>query len=125
MSRGSTASARCLVVWLVATAWLDGGRSHDVRVTISRIRAGFLTLPTSDLIRGVVELLEARLRLAEGRHDPVEPLRIGLPRLRGMRATWWVRRSLRLLEVVGAATPEELDEAAAIEASLGIVDPRL
>ena len=46
-------------VWLVASGWLEAGRYDDVRSAIERIRAGFATLPTSDLIRGVVDLLEA------------------------------------------------------------------
>jgi hypothetical protein len=38
-----------------------------------------------------------------------------------MRAVWWVRRTLRLLEQAGHATPEAVAEADAIEADLGIV----
>ena len=42
-------------VWLVTSGWLEAGRYDDVRSAIERIRAGFATLPTSDLIRGVVD----------------------------------------------------------------------
>ena len=102
-------------VWLVTSGWLQAGRYEDVRSAIERIRAGFATLPTSDLIRGVVELLEAHLRLCDRSGDAVEPARSGLTLVRGMRATWWVRRALRLLERAGGATPDELAEAEAIE----------
>jgi class 3 adenylate cyclase len=112
-------------VWLVTSSWLDAGRSKDVRSAVEQIRAGFTTLPTSDLIRGVVDVLEARVRLEDGTGDAVALSRSGLAYLRGMRAAWWIRRALRLLEAAGHATPAEVAEAAAIEARLGVVDPML
>ena len=42
-----------------------------------------------------------------------------------MRATWWTRRAIRLLEAAGDTTPEELAEAEAIEARLGIGDAEI
>jgi class 3 adenylate cyclase len=118
---GATSSE---AVWLVASRWLDASRSADVRSAIAQIRAGFLTLPTSDLIRGVVDVLEARLLLGAG-SDAIEMLRSGLGLLRGMRAAWWTRRAIRLLEAAGDTTPEELAEAEAIEARLGVGDAEI
>ena len=36
------------------------------------------------------------------------------------RAPWWRAQGLRALEAAGAATPEEIAEAAALEHSLGV-----
>ncbi len=99
-------------VWLVTSAWLHAGRSEEVRAAIEQIRAGFATLPTSDLIRGVADVLEARLQLSLGNGRGRRAL---APRRAGaappMRAMWWVRRGLRLLDQAGLATPDESAEA--------------
>ncbi len=115
---GATSSE---AVWMVASTWLAGGRSEDVEALVDQVRAGFETLPTSDLIRGVIDIVEGRLRLATDTVGAVESFRSGLRSVRDMRAAWWVRRALRLLEAAEAATPAEVAEAIAIEARLGIV----
>jgi hypothetical protein len=112
-------------VWLVTSAWLAAGRLDHVEAAVARIRDGFPRLPTSDLIRGVVDVIEGHRRLRDGRPGAADVLRSGLALVRGMRATWWVRRAIRLLEAAGSATPEELAEASVIEARLGVVDQAL
>jgi len=107
-------------VWLVTSTWLEEGRYQDVRSAVRQIRGGFATLPTSDLIRGVVEILEARMLLLEGMGEATERLRLGLRLARAIRATLWGCRALRLLQEAGLATPEEVAEADSIEGRLGV-----
>jgi hypothetical protein len=112
-------------VWRILAAWIEAGRWGDVDAAVELIRAGFPSFPTTDLVRGAIDVVDGALGVrradADADADAVETLRSGLSRLRTMRATWWVRRALRLLETAGAATDDELDEAAAIEARLGVV----
>lgn len=112
-------------VWRILAAWIEAGRWGDVEAAVERIRDGFPSFPTTDLVRGAIDVVEGSLCLRRSEGDAASKLRSGLGRLRTMRATWWIRRALRLLEVAGAATAAEIAEAAAIESRLGVVSDEI
>jgi hypothetical protein len=115
---GATATE---AVWRILASWTEAGRWGDVDAAVERIRDGFPGFPTTDLARGAIDIVEGSLRLRRSEGDAVGALRSGLELVRAMRATWWVRRALRLLEIAGAATAAELAEARTIEDRLGVV----
>ena len=104
-----------------ATAWLEHGQVENVRAWLEAM-ARFHGHPmTSDLGRATHALIGARLDLRQGEEAPsTEKARRALAAFRGCRAPWWIRKALDVLQADGAATAQEIEEATAIDRSLGI-----
>ena len=111
--------------WLAAVeavvgAWLDAGALAEARTALDRLRAASEGKNLSKLALASQALLRSRLALAEG--DAAEAA-VEAERALQTQAPWWRALALRALEAAGAATPEALAEAAALEQTLG-VEPR-
>jgi hypothetical protein len=104
----------------VVGSWLDAGALADARTALDRLRAATEGGRVSRLARASLALLGSRLELAAG--DPAAA-RAEAERALQTQSPWWRARALRALAAAGAATPEALDEAAALEQSLGIESP--
>jgi len=104
----------------VVRAWIEGGRIDAVR---DAVRACRRHLPGAGPLEvGTVGLLAARWERAAGRPEQAgREAREALASFRAACAPWWIAKSLRLLEDVGAASAAEIAEARAIEAGLGVV----
>ena len=76
----------------------------------------------SQLARASQALLRSRLLLAEGNAAEAA---VEAERALQTQAPWWRSRGLRALEAAGAATPEAIAEAEALERSLGIEPDRV
>jgi hypothetical protein len=108
--------------WLAAVeaiigALLAAGMLAEVRVALDRRRAAIAGKSPSSLVLASHGLLRSQLLLAEG--DPAAAAAEAALAL-ATRAPWWRARAVRALAAAGAATPEALAEALALERSLGI-----
>jgi class 3 adenylate cyclase/tetratricopeptide (TPR) repeat protein len=107
---------------VLAAAWLERGEVANVRAWLEAMSRFHRHPLTSNLGRATHELIQARLELHEGEQmGSVESARRALAAFRRSHARWWVRKALNLLQSAGAATADEVEEAAAIGRSLGIV----
>jgi hypothetical protein len=104
-----------------ATAWLEHGQVENDPAWLEAM-ARFHGHPmTSDLGRATHALIGARLDLRQGEEAPsTEKARRALAAFRGCRAPWWIRKALDVLQADGATTAQEIEEATAIDRSLGI-----
>ena len=113
------------VSWVMAVEtlierWIDRGELEAARRALDA--PGFADPDSSMLYGGVHALLLARLSLA-GSAEAAEAERHALAaidRLRRCAAVWWISKAIRVLERVGRAGPEKIEEADRIEAALGL-----
>ena len=108
--------------WIAAVeavigSWVEAGALAEARTALDRLRSATEHKSLPRLALASQALLRSQLLLAEG--DPTAA-RVEAGRARETRAPWWRARALRALAATGAASAEELEEAAALEASLGI-----
>jgi len=105
----------------LVSGWLREGQLEAVQAVVARMEPNARRSVFPDFL-AAWELLTARLRLAEGDIPAaIDHARTALPLFRSRPMPPWTARAIRLLESTGAATAQELDEAAAIETRLGIV----
>jgi tetratricopeptide (TPR) repeat protein len=103
--------------------WLDSGNHEAVALALDRMRARLDRDRSTALARATEALLRARLLLARGESlDAAGAAERSLVLL-GDRAPWWRAKAIRALERAGAASPDTIEEARAIEARLGIPSP--
>ena len=108
--------------WLAALeamieSWLGAGAVADARTALERLRASVEGKYVSKLALSSHGLMWSSLLLAEG---DATASAAEAKRALGTDAPWWRSRALRALAAAGAASPEELAEADALERSLGI-----
>jgi hypothetical protein len=108
--------------WLAALeamveSWLGAGAVADARTALERLRASVEGKYLSKLGLSSHALMWSRLLLAEG---DATASAAEARRALDTAAPWWRSRALRALAKAGAASPEELAEADALERSLGI-----
>ncbi len=113
--------------WLAAVetivgSWLDNGALAEARTALDRLRAASEGKSLSSLTLASRALLRSRLLLAEGNAAEAA---VEAERALQTQAPWWRSRGLRALEAAGAATPEAIAEAEALERSLGIEPDRV
>jgi hypothetical protein len=104
----------------VVDSWLDAGALADARIALDRLQASIEGKHVSQLSLASQALMRSRLLLGEG--DTVAAA-AEAERALETRAPWWRLQALRALAAAGAAAPEALAEAAALERSLGIEPP--
>jgi hypothetical protein len=104
--------------------WLAAGREDAARRLLERI-ASWHDHPTTEALgRGSEAIMRARLLVAGGdRVAALAAARQALDEFRRCRAPWWVVRSLRMLDSLGEASREEIEEAVRIERALGLPGP--
>jgi hypothetical protein len=101
----------------VIGSWIEAGELAGARIALDRRRAAVEGKRVSQLARTSHALMWSRLLLAEGdRAAAAAEAQLAV----ATRFPWWRLRALRALAAAGAATPEALAEAAALERSLGI-----
>ena len=99
-------------VEIVLDGWMQSGQLDAVRRALAEIAHWHDHGGTPELAKAAEALLRAKLLVAEGAAaDEVVP--------KG-RAPWWIAKSIRILERIGAASSGLLEEAGAIERSLRI-----
>ncbi|MFI5253955.1 MAG: ATP-binding protein [Candidatus Limnocylindrales bacterium] len=102
----------------VVTAWLRDARLAAASEALARMEGPAHRTRFPDVLPAW-QVLAARLLEAEGEGPVAVGLaRSALPALRAYPMPPWTARAIRALEAAGAATEEELAEAAAIEARL-------
>ena len=110
--------------WLAAVetlveTWLEARELDGAEEALDRMRASLDRGAPSRLSRATEALLRAKLLLARG--DPgasaIEAKR-ALDLLGEGGAPWWRAKTIRALELAGAASPELSDEASRIEQAL-------
>ncbi len=101
----------------VLDSWIEAGDLAGARLALDRRRAAVDGKRMSPVARASHALMWSRLLLAEG--DAAAAAGQARQAL-DTKALWWRSRLLRTLEAAGAATSEEIAEAAALERSLGI-----
>jgi class 3 adenylate cyclase/tetratricopeptide (TPR) repeat protein len=104
--------------WLAAVDellgwWVERGERVAVRRALAE-RASARERNPWPLEPGIDALAAARLELDADR------AREALGCFRACRAPWWTAKSLRVLESLGAAQPDEVEEAAVLESALGV-----
>jgi class 3 adenylate cyclase len=108
--------------WLAALeamveSWLGAGAVADARTALERLRASVEGKYLSKLGLASHALMWSSLLLAEG---DATASAAEAKRALDTGAPWWRSRALRALAAAGAASPEEIAEAAVLERSLGI-----
>jgi class 3 adenylate cyclase/tetratricopeptide (TPR) repeat protein len=111
--------------WLAAVetlgeVWLGAGEHEAATLALDRMRARLVSQRSSALARATEALLRARLLLARGDDLAAAGAADRALAELGDRAPWWRAKAIRVLEQAGAASPDQLEEARTIEASLGI-----
>jgi class 3 adenylate cyclase/tetratricopeptide (TPR) repeat protein len=101
----------------IVQSWLDAGALAEARTALDRLQAAVEGKRVSSLTRSSQALMLSRLLLAEG---DAAAAAAEAERALDTRAPWWRSQALRALAVAGAASPEALAEAEALERSLGI-----
>jgi hypothetical protein len=101
----------------VVDTWLEAGALTEARTALDQLRAATEGKRVSRLALASHALMRSRLLLAEG-----DTAAAAAEAERGLdtRAPWWRSQALRALAAAGAATPEAIAEAEALERSLGI-----
>jgi hypothetical protein len=100
----------------VLRRWLADGERAAVDAALQRMRDTFVgAMPP--FTEGAIAVMEARS------NSTADAARGALARARRGWGPWWIAKGIRLLERSDAASAEELAEARAIEASLGVVEP--
>jgi class 3 adenylate cyclase len=105
----------------VVDTWLEAGALTEARTALDQLQAATEGKRVSRLALTSHALMWSRLLLAE---DDAPGAAAAAERALDTRAPWWRSQALRALAAAGAATPEALAEAAALERSLGIEPPR-
>jgi hypothetical protein len=108
--------------WIVALeavvgSWLDAGAFTEARSALDRLRISNERRIPSLLSSASESLLRSQLLLVEGD----APAAVAeAERALNTRAPWWRLKAIRALAAAGAASPDQLAEAGALERSLGI-----
>ena len=116
-----------MATWLEAADgvlrhWLRDGLTHAAGDAVARMDR--FPGDRTALGRGATGVMRGRWRIALGdSRGAAEMAREAISALRPVHAEWWIAKGLRLLERSGLASPQELDEAEAIERRLGTVAP--
>jgi class 3 adenylate cyclase/tetratricopeptide (TPR) repeat protein len=106
----------------IVEGWLQEGSTQAVRRVLERVAAWHDHPMTEALGRGSEALLRAWLLMAEGdKSGSATEAADALRELRRCRSPWWIVKALRALDEAGAASAEDMVEAAALEGSLNLV----
>ena len=117
LSGGTTLEAADALI----SGWLRDGHVEAAGQALGRMEPGTRESVFPD-VPPAWQLLTARLRLAGGDAPAAIALaRTALPLFRALPRPPWTAKAIRLLEAAGAAGAEEVAEARAIEARLGVV----
>ncbi len=104
----------------VVGTWVEAGELDGAEQALDRMLARFASATSTALSRATEALLRSNLMVARGRGDlAAAAAERALAETAG-RAPWWRAKAIRSRERAGAASAGLLEEAAVIEARLGI-----
>jgi hypothetical protein len=107
----------------ILSQWLISGEL-DAATNALRNYTGRAENDLTPLGPATAALFSARTAAARGDTDVAVPKALAaVDAFRDMGAPWWLARSIRVLNEVGASEPTLTEEAAAIEESLGVLAP--
>jgi hypothetical protein len=107
-------------VWVTIDAWVRAGDRVAAATAVEHVVRGVERPESSLFIRGAAAVMLGGVATSDGDPMALGHIRDGIAHLRAVGARWWLRRALRMLAAAGAASTGESEEAAAIEASLGV-----
>jgi class 3 adenylate cyclase/tetratricopeptide (TPR) repeat protein len=103
---------------------LAQGETERADEALRRMAASLARTGGDPLARAVHELATAHLALTRGDRDAAAACaQSALDELAPLDVPWWRAKAIRALAAVGAAPPERVSEAAALEARLGLAAP--